>query len=202
MDIVDIRSKYGKIYVKHKVNGKTEHDIITGFQYYFYCDPLSPKDYSIVQKHASRIENHPSGYLKVFCQNDTLNKFDIENGKLDAKTIIIKYLLRKGIKTYEADFDPWKRWLLDSNHTICSNPSVVSFDIETDDSQQGIEIGRDQILSFAYHVNGKAHFFTDKDEYRLLLKLKRLFEKSDILVGWNSGNFDIPYILARFQKHL
>lgn len=200
MEIVDVTSKFGNLFVKHKISGKTEEEKLEGFKWYFYCDPLSKTDEDKIRKFAYKITNH-NGLLKIYCENHDLNKWDFEKGKIDNKSIIIKYLLGKGIKTYEADFSVAKRWLLDSNNTICSKPVIVYLDIETDDTNKGIVIGRDQILSFAFNINGKSYFVCEDDEEKLLRKLVKLIKQSDIICTWNGDNFDIPYILERCKYY-
>lgn len=202
MKVTHISSKYGKIFASQRtLNGARKTDTIEDFQWYFYCEPISGNDLSFVKRYASKIQKHSSGLLKVFCQNDSLNRWDLEKGKIDNKTIILKYLVDRNFKTYEADFDPWKRYLIDKNVEIEPNPVIVYWDIETDDTKQNIEIGRDQILSFAFNLAGKNYFFSDRDERKVLLKIKSMFDNSDIICGWNTKQFDLPYVLARFQLH-
>lgn len=202
MKVTHISSKYGKIFASQRtLNGARKTDTIEDFQWYFYCEPISGNDLSFVKRYASKIQKHSSGLLKVFCQNDSLNRWDLEKGKIDNKTIILKYLVDRNFKTYEADFDPWKRYFIDKNVEIEPNPVIVYWDIETDDTKQNIEIGRDQILSFAFNLAGKNYFFSDRDERKVLLKIKSMFDNSDIICGWNTKQFDLPYVLARFQLH-
>lgn len=200
MEIVDVTSKFGNLFVKHKVSGETIDDKLEGFQWYFYCDKLSQKDEEKIRKFCRKIVPHQN-LLKIYVENHDLNKWDFEKGKIDNKTIVLKYLLSKKIQSYEADFSLAKRWLLDSTNIICSNPIITYLDIETDDSHNGIEIGRDQILSFAFNTGGKSYFVCEDDEEKLLRKLVKLIKKSDIICTWNGENFDIPYILARCQLY-
>jgi len=201
MKIVDITSKYGKIFATQRIKNKRVQTIIKDFEWYFYCDPLTPGDLQIVKKYAKKVAKHPGGLFKVYCENSDLNIWDLEKGKLDNKTIILNFLKDQKIKTYEADLSMAKRCLIDRGFEVDYDPLIAYIDIETDDSKNGIEIGRDQILSFAVVINGKAHYYSDKSEEKVLLKIKSLFNYADIFVGWNSTNFDIPYILARFQVH-
>ena len=199
--ILDISSKYGKIFLTHRSAGKKKVDVIRDFEWYFYILGRDKEKFRPVAKFCKKIEKHDNDYLKVYCDNDDLNRFDLEKGKIDNKTIVIRHCLQHAIPTFEADHGAWKRYLIDEGMEIDPKPILTMLDIETRDDQDGIMIGRDQILSFAACINGKAYFYCDDDERKVLLKIRDCFEYSDIICGWNSEFFDIPYILARFQVH-
>lgn len=119
-------------------------------------------------------------------------------------TQLVTYLEKQGIKTYEADISPMKRLCLDYDVQIedFEKVRVLYFDIETDDTKDGIEIGRDQVLSFAaVDSTGKEYYLTNQDEKQLLIEVAQLVRQHDMLVGWNSAEFDLPYLLERFKKH-
>ncbi|MEK6885199.1 MAG: DNA polymerase domain-containing protein, partial [Nanoarchaeota archaeon] len=42
---------------------------------------------------------------------------------------------------------------------------------------------------------------TDKDEKELLREINILIKQFDMLIGWNSKDFDLPYLIQRMQKH-
>ena len=117
---------------------------------------------------------------------------------------LVNDLEMEGIETYEADVSPMKRFCLDNDIQIedWGNVKVLYFDIETDDSEGKIEIGKYPILSFAgVDQNGKEYFISSKNEKELLLEAKKLLRQFDMLVGWNSKDFDIPYLKERFKIH-
>lgn len=108
-----------------------------------------------------------------------------------------------GIPTYEADVGPLKRLCLDYDVQLedFENIRVLYFDIETDDTIGFIDVGRDRILSFAaFDQTGKQYYLTNKDEKTLLEQISELISKYDMMVGWNSWKFDMPYLRKRFKK--
>lgn len=201
MKILDITSKYGKIFYSHRIGGKKKLETIRDFEWYFYVLGRDKEKIRPIAKFCNRIERHGNDYLKVYCDNDDLNRFDLEKGKIDNKTIVIRHCLQHSIPTFEADHGAWKRYLIDEGMEIDDDPVVGMFDIESWDKTDGIVIGRDRIVSFAVNIKGKDYFYTDRDERKILLKIKSMFEYCDIICGWNSTNFDIPYVLARFAYH-
>ena len=115
---------------------------------------------------------------------------------------LIKELEDAGVETFEADINSARRLCLDYDVQIedWKNIKVLYFDIETDDSIGSIEIGRDRILSFAgLDKDGNEFYDTDRDEYELLKRLIKLTDQYDMLVGWYSRGFDLPYVLERVK---
>lgn len=112
-----------------------------------------------------------------------------------------------GIKTYEGDLMSDKRWYIDQEVEIGTVYKKLYFDIETDDTIRKIEIGRDRVLSWAaiddkgrkYFERIEAH--TDEAEKKLLEKFNNLLKKYDIILGWNSKGFDVPYLKTRMKYH-
>lgn len=125
----------------------------------------------------------------------------------NAKYKLVLYLESKGIDTFEGDLLPDRRWYIDNSVEIADNYKKLYFDIETDDTNERIEIGRDRILSWsAIDDQGKEYYYviedlTDKSEKKLLEKFLKLIVKYDILLGWNSKGFDIPYLKERMRKY-
>lgn len=134
------------------------------------------------------------GYIKVFCNDE--RRYDL-----------VLMLEESKIPTYEGDLMNDRRWYIDSQVEISDSYKKLYFDIETDDSIPQIEIGRDTILSFAaVDSNGKTYFETIKEktpeeEKKLLRKFLKVIKNYDIIMGWNSGEFDIPYLKTRMRKY-
>lgn len=133
-------------------------------------------------------------FVRIFCDKNT-----------DEMKSLLKNLEKAHIETKEADLSLIKRYMIDNLIEIEENLSVLFFDIETNDSNQGIVIGRDEILSWAAcDDEGKLFYERSEDielgEYDLLIKILKLFQKYDLIVGWNSEQFDIAYIKARVDK--
>ena len=105
------------------------------------------------------------------------------------------------VEVFEYDLHKWKRFVIDKNVGIEDSYRILYFDIETDDSNNGIEIGRDRILSWAATDPEGNEYFETGDEKTILQKFIKLIEKHDLIAGWNSDNFDLPYIAERCDKH-
>lgn len=156
-----------------------------------------------VKKHANAIES--SGrYVKIYCDNQSISEMysDEQDARLRIKTI----LDRHGILQLEGDLKNYKRYCIDNQIKISNDFKIAFFDIETDDRQDGIVIGRDRIISFAFvDQEGKERFykikeFSDRGEKELLSRMKEVFEFYDIIITWNGNNFDMPYVRDRFEK--
>lgn len=125
---------------------------------------------------------------------------------LPDKYSVVLFLDENKIQTFEGDLPNDKRWYVDKQIEVAGDYRKLYFDIETDDSIRKIEIGRDRILSWAaVDDKGKVYFevladMTDAAEKELLLKFLKLIKRYDILLGWNSKGFDVPYLKARMKK--
>lgn len=183
--------------------GEKQVETIRDFEWYFLVDA----------KHKERVEKSSvshlikkleleGDYLRVYCQNLNYNKWKREKGNTDSKTVIVKELDSAGIKTYEADLSSYQRYMLDKDIEMGQKFSVLYFDIETDDRGKGIEIGRDQIISFAAYdpIRNKTFYKSSENEAGLIKAMLKLFSKYDVMVGWNSEGFDLPYIRERARK--
>ena len=145
-------------------------------------------------------------WLKVYCKKSPqiykngnyANTYSVRN--------MCAELRKEGIVLYEADLSLWKRFVIDNKIEVAGELDILYFDIETDDTNNGIEIGRDTILSWAA-VNNKGEKFyfvndhSDTGEKAILTEFLNVANKHDLLCGWNSGGFDLPYIQARIAKH-
>lgn len=180
------------IYLYYREEDKKKIKTISDFDWYFCIlekDWLRFKEiakkYDIVKKAKKYKE-----YIKVYCtKNYSFMKFSEE-------------LEKANIQTFEKDLTLTKRYIVDNDVEFAENMKILYFDIETDDSNFGIEVGRDQILSWAAIDNdNKLYYYSSKNEKELLLKLINLFNNYDLISGWNSYNFDLPYIKIRMEKN-
>ena len=116
---------------------------------------------------------------------------------------IIKVLDINDIKHFELDLFPSDLWMLDNpNIEIADKYDILFFDIETDDRKGGVIVGRDRILSICgIDDKGNKFEFCDDDEKIILEKFIKLLDDYDIIIGWNSNKFDVPYIKARLLKN-
>ena len=92
-------------------------------------------------------------------------------------------------------------------------PKMFSLDIETYNKEGMPNPDIDPIIMVSYSIDGKPHVLTYKSthitgasvlnsEYDILYKLSELIQKEDpdLIVGYNTTNFDIPYIADRVKK--
>jgi len=143
------------------------------------------------------------GYVKIHPRPTGRKEeiFSVTRGRL------VMTLEKNGIETFEGDLMPDKRWFIDKEVIISDKYRKLYFDIETDDTEQRIEIGRDRILSFAAMDDTGKMFFkrlkehTDEAETNLMLDFLKVIKDYNILLGWNSSGFDVPYLKKRMQKY-
>lgn len=117
------------------------------------------------------------------------------------------FLKRTEKRTFEDDLSYTKRWLIDHGHKLESpgDPRIFFYDIETtgfsgtDDMIVSI-VGYDTYNDVYYElVHGSE--LEIKTEEELLLEFCKVIKNvdPDILSGWNSDSFDMPFILDRLS---
>jgi len=118
-------------------------------------------------------------------------------------TIVRNAIESLSIQTYESDVRFAKRWVLDKKHKIPTNCSMISVDIEVD-SRHGFpetKLAAERILSIAVVTDrGKEYFISYTDENRLLKEFLETISPFPVIVGWNVGGFDLPYLEKRIQN--
>lgn len=178
-------------------------ETIKDFEWYFLVDAKHRDrvEKSSVRHLINKIEDEGE-FLRIYCQNLNYNKWKREKGNTDAKTMVVTEFKDMGLKTYEADLSSYQRYMLDKDIEMGQKFSMLYFDIETDDRGKGIEIGRDQIISFAAYdpIRNKTFYKSSENEAGLIKAMLKLFSKYDVMVGWNSEGFDLPYIKARARN--
>lgn len=201
--VLTYRCKYTGLKLKVKVSN---------FQWYAYCRrsewinkiPLEKKeDFKKSVNFRSEIFND---YMRLYVKNSSINEM-YNDGKEDEKTKLKSFLELYGVEPLEFDLSNAKRFCIDNEIKIADNFKYLFFDIETDDRQDGIVVGRDRILSFAaIDQDNKTKFFilesdTDEHEAEMLESIFDFIYKHDLIVGWNSKNFDVPYLIERYKLH-
>lgn len=166
------------------------------------------------QYYVSRYE-HEHTYTRVYVDrehnSELLDKnmeFVWEYKDKNLNTILTKLDDRK-IPHFEADLKVYQRWIITNKIQFESDHKILFLDIETDDrNMSGQPIpGEYQILSCAFcDAHGKAVFMRATDlgddyEKELLMKMAKVINHYDVLIGFNSLNFDFPYIKARFERY-
>lgn len=152
------------------------------------------------------------GWVKIFV-NDVRDDIETKRqGKYvwkQTRMDVVATFDKEGIKTYEGDMDILQRWYVDTKMDIADSDKFrkLYFDIETQDELGKIQIGAERIISFAGVDNsGKSCFYylkelTDEAEKELLLKILHAISKYDIILGWNSREFDVPYLKERMRRY-
>lgn len=133
-------------------------------------------------------------FVKIYCDRYA-----------DETKTFLRRIQETEIATKEADLSLTKRYMIDNMIDIEEDLSILFFDIETNDEMTGIVIGRDEIVSWAAcDIKGNVFFEKSNDieigEAELILKMLKLFKDYDLIVGWNSTQFDIAYIKSRIDK--
>lgn len=180
-------------------------EVTVPVQWYFVIKEVDYKKAAKVKKKynleitSGRDDKFP-GWVKVYC--DAIYNSPHQSTRLD----VIALFEQHDIRTYEGDLDIVQRWYIDTQMEIATNFNKLYFDIETQDELGKIEIGAERVISFAGIDNkGKKCFFylkdlTDEEEIVLLRKILKAFKQYDIVLGWNSREFDIPYLRERMRK--
>lgn len=174
---------------------------ITDYPWYFCVEEAAlqeqPKlfDELLEFQKIKKIEKEKNGFVRIYVRN-------VNRKVMDEKHEVLNLLDEKKIRTYEADVNSSQRCLIDHQLKLEENYRVLYFDIETDDRGKGIMIGRDRILSIAcMNQEGKVYYYTGEDERKLLKKFLDRIEDYDLITGWNSEKFDVPYIRERLRYH-
>lgn len=156
-----------------------------------------------VSNYITKYQAEDGGFTRIYCDNRNYNSFKRADGERDAKMLIVEELRELGIQTYEADISSYQRYMVDHDIQMGQKFMILYFDIETDDRGAGIEIGRDQIISFAAYdpIRKKTYYKSTTNERGLLKAMLKLFSKYDVMIGWNSEGFDLPYIRERAAQH-
>ncbi len=179
-----------------KRNGKKELAYINNTPWYFY---IRQSDYekakNILQDYKQIIyKTEPySSFLKIYINMAYQWDENITNLRTHLESV--------GVEVFEYDFNKTKRYMTDNNVPIETDLNILYFDIETDDSAGGISIGRDRILSWAGCDKQGNIFFETGEEKDILKKFLKLIDSYDIISGWNSEEFDLPYIKDRCEKY-
>lgn len=132
-------------------------------------------------------------YVKVFMKMPYQHDDNVKN--------LRTHLENAGVEVFEYDLNKTKRKMVDDSIEIETDLKILYFDIETDDSKGGISIGRDRILSWAASDNDGNVLFETGDEKTILKKFIKVLGQYDIITGWNSEEFDLPYIKARCERY-
>lgn len=203
--VVKTSNRYDRVCVTYEKKDGTRDYTEIQIKWYF---AVARKDKERTEELLSKtnyvysIKEDPSfpNFIKIY----TKDIFD--EGSTQSRTEIVMMLEHAGVETYEGDLPNDRRWYIDNNILVAESFKKLYFDIETDDSRDGIVVGRDRILSFAaIDDSGNKYFhrleaMNDNAERELMLKFLKVIKNYDILLSWNGKKFDVPYLKARMRK--
>lgn len=126
-------------------------------------------------------------------------------------------LLEQDLEVFEADIPYLFRVGLDNNLNYYEHfmPKVLAFDIETECSGSFPNANDDKIISISYYAEGLRKVTTYRDfknkpnyvtvvgnEAELLADFAKTINESgvDVITGYNSDKFDLPFIKTRSDK--
>ena len=174
---------------------------IIDFPYYFcvrLTDVKNNKQLFQTLKVRKKIKSYEieGEFVKIFCK--ATHHYQQASDKEEA----VRLLTRSGIETFEADLNPYQRLFVDLKLKVAEQYRILYFDIETDDRGKGIEIGARRIVSIAaVDAEDNVYYWTGEDEAEILRNFFAKVVHYDLISGWNSEKFDIPYIKERAKKH-
>lgn len=206
-----------------KKDGKRIVTNIPGYPWYFAIKKSDEHkgnvqgilDYYYQRGVVTKLVDYKDEWLKIYCDLAAGPDMKYKTGTRSTHKELIQELKREGVVLFESDLSLWKRFVVDNFVEVAGDLDILYFDIETDDTKGGIVIGRDEILSWAAVNNkGEIHYYDgepdeslfrgempENREKRLLMQLLNLIHAHDMICGWNSSNFDLPYIQERMKKH-
>ncbi|MFA5174757.1 MAG: DNA-directed DNA polymerase [Candidatus Pacearchaeota archaeon] len=189
---------------RNKENKKVVFSI-KDFSWYF-CLSKNDLKSNEIRKILARGQKRTKCITKIKLHGDYVKIYCIGDRKIPYVRFMIKDLEKTDAHLKESDLSITKRYMVDNMIEIEENLKYLFFDIETNDSNLGIEIGRDQILSWAAcDDKGQTFFSINKDinskkaEADLIKELINLFIKYDLVISWNGNQFDMPYIMKRIE---
>ena len=193
----DNRRKKG-LYLVQKINGKRTPIYMNWDGWYFY---ILKEDFNKIEDIIFKFKDQGliyysikgQKYVRVYANRQVTEEPTIETLRVE--------LEERDVQVFEFDLNKTKRYMIDNQIGIETDLDVLYFDIETDDSTGQISIGRDKILSWAAcDIKGNVYFEIGKEK-EILQKFVKLIDSYDIITGWNSEQFDLPYIQARCEKY-
>jgi len=192
-------------FIYRNEENKKEVFTIKDFDWYF-CLSKNDLESDEIRKILARGQKKTKCITKIKVLGDYVKVYCIGDRKIPYVRFLIKDLEKTNAHLKESDLSITKRYMVDNMIEIEENLKYLFFDIETNDSNLGIEIGRDQILSWAACDNkGETFYSINKDinvkkaEAELIKELVNLFIKYDLVISWNGNQFDMPYIMKRIE---
>ena len=110
---------------------------------------------------------------------------------------------QRGVPVYEADIIYTRRWMLENDVRCGDYKNRAYWDIENDDEHiPDPEKPDAPIISIAVYFNGKVHSWQGEEKQILVHFFSYIIEnKISLLCGWNSDNWDVPFLKGRTYYH-
>jgi DNA polymerase elongation subunit (family B) len=122
-------------------------------------------------------------------------------GKVNKNAQTIMAILGEmNITMFETDVHSAKRFMVDNPIQVSEEYDILYWDIETDDTTRKISIGASRILSIAAEDNMGNNFYFSGEEENILKYFLSLISNYDIITGWNTSGFDLPYIRGTYVR--
>ncbi len=155
--------------------------------------------------------------IKKILRGEEISMFKVHTAAPIEIPALKRKLLGQGLEVFEADIPYLFRVGLDNDLAYYKDfmPNILAFDIETACSGSFPNAKNDKIISISYYAKGLRKVTTYRDfenkekyvnivadESELLADFaKTLTEaKIDVITGYNSDKFDLPFIKTRAEK--
>jgi DNA polymerase I len=110
-------------------------------------------------------------------------------------------LQKKGIMTYEADIPYVRRYMIDKDIPIKTDMSKIYFDFEAESDVEK-DVGEWKIKSVALiDDKGKEYYYASSSEKELISFFLDTIKNYDLVIGWNSDNFDLYLLESAMKRH-
>jgi DNA polymerase I len=216
--LIDVNYKEGKIFLTIK-SGSKVNTFYEDFKDYFYSEKNEESE-NIIKKIKEKNKNIKIEEVRI--EGKSLYKIEKVNGlenlfysKFEHDIPAWKkYLIEKKITPMDLiELEVEEDKILDVKDIKSPIPKlkVISFDIETYAPFIVPRISRDPIIFASYagekeqgvitYKKGNRDFeILVKDEKELIEKLCEKLNNYEVIVGYNSSSFDIPYLMKRAEK--
>lgn len=192
-EIVNAYWQGSKLYLFHRQNEKVIQEV-TLAEHSCFIDKKYANEPLLKSKHV-KVINERNNIRVIFFDRELLKRVTASNGKFD----------QAGIKTFEADVSPVRRYLTD-NEVKIQRPKICYLDLETDSRCKIVDIieGKGRILNWALfdeEVNpigyGCLVDNSDEAEIELLDDLWNNLFNFDLVAAWGGDKFDFPVLKNR-----
>lgn len=147
-------------------------------------------------------------WTRICWSDDWARKAMLYGKKNDQGFRVPSPFQERGIKTYEGDVDPVRRWFTDTDDASLAKPVRGYYDLETDSRVSIAEArkGHARVLCWAICgddgvvVSGCLDAETDASEKNLLEDFYREASKYDQMLAWSGDDFDRPVLEVRSQR--